>query len=139
MLKSDVFSVITTLLATRLYQGLIFNGIWQTKLKFNFNKLVTEYPSKGAPAKMFQYYKQNNNINCISCTNMSKIIFKISTLFFKCWFKCYFWIPHPKLNNSTNFHKNLWNKTQNMNENLLPRFPRWQPRGRKEKDCCPNF
>ena len=24
----------------------------------------------------------------------------------------------------TNFHKNIWNKTQNMNENALPRFPR---------------
>ena len=70
-----MFSVITTLLATKLYQGLILNGIWHTKLKFNFNKLVTQCPSKGAAAKMVQYYKQNNNINYISCTNMAKIIF----------------------------------------------------------------
>ena len=69
-----MFSVITTLLTTKLYLGLIFNGIWHTKLKFNFNKLITQYPSKGAAAKMVQYYKQNN-VNYISCTNMTKIIF----------------------------------------------------------------
>ena len=32
------------------------------------------------------------------------------------WFKCYFWIPHPKINKSTNFHKNSVNQTHNMNE-----------------------
>ena len=40
------------------------------------------------------------------------------------WFKCYFWIPHPKTNKGTNFHENAVNETWNMNK-------RWLPRGRK--------
>ena len=63
-----VFSVITRLLATKLYQGLIFNGIWHAKLKFTFSKVVTQHPSKGTAAKIVQYYKQKNSINYISCT-----------------------------------------------------------------------
>ena len=59
----NVFSVITILLATKLYQGLIFVGIWHTKLKFIFNKVVTQYPNKGAAAKMVRYYNQNDSIN----------------------------------------------------------------------------
>ena len=66
---------LATLDATELYQGLISDGIWYTKLKFNFNKLVTQYHSKGAAANMVQYYEQNNSINYMSCTNMSKIVF----------------------------------------------------------------
>ena len=69
-----IFSVITTLLATKLYQGLVFNGIWHTKLKFTFSKVVTQHASKDAAAKIIQYYKQNS-INYISCTGMSKMIF----------------------------------------------------------------
>ena len=41
--------------------------------------------------------------------------FNIFFLFWE-WFKCYFWIPHPKINKSTNFHKNSVNQTHNMNE-----------------------
>ena len=52
-----------------------FNGTWHTELKFIFNNAVTQDPSVGVAAKMVQYYKQNNGINYISCTNMSKIIF----------------------------------------------------------------
>ena len=89
LLKS-VFSVITTLLATKLYQGLIFNGIWHTKLKVNFNKLVTQSSSKGAAAKIVQYYTQNNSINYISCINMSKIILgsndEVYNILTKNWF-----------------------------------------------------
>ena len=70
-----VFSVTTTLLATKLYQGLIVIGIWHTKLKFIFSKVVTCHLNKSAATKMVQYYKQNNSINNISCTNISKIIF----------------------------------------------------------------
>ena len=66
-------SVITTLLTTKLYHGLIFNGTWHTKLKFIFNKVVTQHPIKGAAAKMVQYYQQNYSIIYISCTNASKI------------------------------------------------------------------
>ena len=66
-------SVITTLLTTKLYHGLIFNGTWHTKLKFIFNKVVTQHPIKGAAAKMVQYYQQNYSIIYISCTNVSKI------------------------------------------------------------------
>ena len=55
-------SVMTTLVTTKLYQGLIFNGTWHTKLKFIFNKVVTQHPIKGAAAKMVQYYKKNDSI-----------------------------------------------------------------------------
>ena len=68
-------SVITTLLTTKLYQGLIYNGTWHTKLKFIFNKVITQHPIKGAAAKIVQYYQQNDSISYISCTNMSKMIF----------------------------------------------------------------
>ena len=68
-------SVITTLLTTKLYQGLIFDGTWHTKLKFIFNKLATQHPIKGTAAKMVQYYQQNDSINYIPCTNSSKMIF----------------------------------------------------------------
>ena len=36
--------------------------------------VVTQHLSKDAAAKMVQYYKQNNSINYISCTNMSKMV-----------------------------------------------------------------
>ena len=28
------------------------------------------------------------------------------------WFKCYFWIPHPKIHKGTTFHENWVNQTQ---------------------------
>ena len=65
----------TTPVTTKLYQGLIFNGTWHTRLKFIFNKVVTQHPIKGAVAKMVQHYKKNDSVNYISCTNMSKMIF----------------------------------------------------------------
>ena len=54
-------------------------------------------------------------------------------------YKCYFWIPHPKLNESTNFHKNSMNQTQNINENALPSISKMAAKRAKEKDCGPNF
>ena len=53
--------------------------------------------------------------------------------------KCYFWIPHPKIYKSTNFHKNSVNQTQNMNENALPSISNMAVKRTKEKDCGPNF
>ena len=50
------FKVTTTLLTTKLYLGQIFNGTWHTKLKFIFNRVVTQHAIKGAAAKMVQYY-----------------------------------------------------------------------------------
>ena len=55
------------------------------------------------------------------------------------WSKYYFWIRYCKINNNTNFHKNSVNKTQNMNENALPRFPRWLPGGRKRRIVVQTF
>ena len=169
-----VFSVVTRLPATKLCQGLIFNGIWHTKLKFTFSKVVTQHPSKDAAAKIVQYYKQNNSINYISSTDVSKwfhsnkelvwsdlgrngtLIFgplwnvwnfrkklffsKFEHFILFCeWFKCYFWIPHPKVTKSTNFHKNLVNQTQNMNENALRQISKMAAERTKEKDRGPNF
>ena len=54
-------------------------------------------------------------------------------------FKCYFWIPHPKINKSTNFHKISVNQTKNMNENALPSISKIPTNRAKEKDCGPNF
>ena len=50
-------SVITTPLTTKLYQGLIFNGSWHTKLKFIFNKVVNQHPIEGAAAEIVQISK----------------------------------------------------------------------------------
>ena len=55
------------------------------------------------------------------------------------WFTCYFWIHHPKINNITNFHKNPVNETQIINEDALPRFPRWPPRRQKRRIVVQTF
>ena len=55
------------------------------------------------------------------------------------WFKCYFWIPHPKLNKGTNFHKNSVIQNQNMNENALPQISKMAAKRAKEKDCGPKL
>ena len=56
----------------KLHKGLVFIGIWQTQLKFIFNNIINQ---KGAAEKMVQYFMQNDRINNILCTNMSKMIF----------------------------------------------------------------
>ena len=55
------------------------------------------------------------------------------------WFECYFWIPHPKINKSTNFHKNSVNQTQNMNENGLPSISKTAARRRKRRIVVQTF
>ena len=54
------------------------------------------------------------------------------------WFKCYFWIPHPKINKSSNLHKNSVNQTQNMN-NDYRKFPRWSLRRWKRRTVVQTF
>ena len=54
------------------------------------------------------------------------------------WFKCYFWISHPKINKSSNFHKDSVNQTQNVN-NALTQISKMVAERTKEKDCGPNF
>ena len=73
-----VFSVIAIFRATKLYQGLIFIGIWHTKLNLIVNKVVIQHPNKDAAAKMVQYYKQNDSINNI-CTMCLKWFLAVIT------------------------------------------------------------
>ena len=148
------FSVTTTLLATNLYQGLIFVGIWHTKLKFIFNKVVTQYPNKGAAAKMVRYYNQNDSINNIISKIFPKWFLAVMTPWYIAFILTENWFGQTCFENDLSvifgfltqkwikaliFMKIQWTKLKIWIKMHYHKFSRWSPRRWKRGIVVPTF
>ena len=72
--------------------------------------------------------------------DLSHSISEVGWTLQKVTLRCYFWIPHLKIKESTNFYKNSVNQTnKNMNKNTLPSISKMATKRMKEKDLAQTF